>query len=142
MISIDTNVFVYGFNQDCAEHHRATEVLQELASSKDVVLCELVLVELYILLRNPAVIQRPLTARSAADVCVGWRSNPRWRIVESAPIMSTVWQLAGESEFGRRQIIDTRLALTLRHHGVQTFVTRNSGHFSDFGFTRIWNPFN
>ena len=32
------------------------------------------------------------------------------------------------------------LALTLRHHGVTEFATRNEAHFTNFGFTRVWNP--
>lgn len=141
MISIDTNVFLYGFNSDCPEHDRAREVLNELAASREVVLCELVLVELYILLRNPAVVSKPLGGDAAVQVCRSWRANPRWRIIESAPIMDEVWELASASHFGRRQIIDARLALTVLHHGVTTFVTRNAGHFRDFDFERVWNPF-
>jgi predicted nucleic acid-binding protein len=37
-------------------------------------------------------------------------------------------------------IFDARLALTLRHHGVTEFATRNENHFAGFGFTRLWNP--
>ncbi len=141
LIAIDTNIFLYGFNSDCPEHQRASIVLTDLASSQDVVLCDLVLVELYILLRNPAVLSKPLSAAAAAQVCRRWRANPRWRIVESAPIMEQVWDLASYSEFGCRQIIDARLALTVLHHGVTTFVTRNASHFENFGFQRVWNPF-
>jgi hypothetical protein len=41
---------------------------------------------------------------------------------------------------GRRIIFDARLALTLRHHGVTEFATRNQAHFTPFGFHRVWNP--
>jgi hypothetical protein len=37
-------------------------------------------------------------------------------------------------------IFDTRLALTLRHHGVTDFATGNLKHFDGFGFARLWNP--
>ena len=37
-------------------------------------------------------------------------------------------------------MFDARLALTLRHHGVTEFATRNEAHFTHFGFTRVWNP--
>jgi hypothetical protein len=30
--------------------------------------------------------------------------------------------------------------LTLRHHGVTEFATRNETHFTGFGFNRLWNP--
>ena len=115
--------------------------MDELGATSDVVLSDLVLVELYLLLRNPAVVSKPLGATDAVTVCRGWRDNPRWRIVESAPVMADVWERAGRPGFARRRIIDTRLAMTLRHHSVDTFVTRNADHFEDFGFTRVWNPF-
>ena len=35
---------------------------------------------------------------------------------------------------------DSRLALTLRHHGVTDFATRNGAHFAGFGFARVRNP--
>jgi len=48
--------------------------------------------------------------------------------------------LAAEPNIGRRIVFDARLALTLRHHGVTEFATRNDSHFTGFGFTRLWNP--
>lgn len=54
--------------------------------------------------------------------------------------MAEVWKQAGKAGFARPNIIDTRLALTLRHHGVTTFITRNAKHFEGFGFARVWNP--
>jgi len=127
-------------NSDCAEHDRAREVVERLATSQDVVICELVLVELYLLLRNPAILSRPFGPEDAAAVCLDWRDNPYWRLVDSAPIMMEVWKHASKAGFARRKIIDARLALTLRHHGVTTFITRNTNHFTDFGFDRVWNP--
>src|ERR1019366_6805389 len=37
-------------------------------------------------------------------------------------------------------VSDAQLALTLRHHGLTEFATRNETHFTGFGFTRLWNP--
>jgi predicted nucleic acid-binding protein len=48
--------------------------------------------------------------------------------------------MAGTAEFGIRRIVDARLALTLRHHGVTVFATSNVKDFEGFGFTRVWNP--
>jgi hypothetical protein len=50
------------------------------------------------------------------------------------------WHLAAQANIGRRIVFDARLALTLRHHGVTEFATRNENHFTGFGFTRLWNP--
>ncbi|MEK7705641.1 MAG: TA system VapC family ribonuclease toxin, partial [Myxococcota bacterium] len=125
----------------CAEHAAACAFLRDHADDADLVICELVLVELYVLLRNPVVVERPLSAPQAAQVVHGFRSNPRWVIVESAQgVMGEVWRRAEKRGFARRAIFDARLALTLRHHGVTELATRNVGDFQGFGFERVWDP--
>jgi len=62
------NLFVYAQNADCPEHVRAFEYLIGCAGRDDVAICELVLVELYILLRNPAVVSAPLAAAEGAPL--------------------------------------------------------------------------
>ena len=104
-------------------------------------MCELVLVELYVLLRNPAVVSRPLGASAALEVCDRYRRNPCWRVIDyPGGLMGEIWKRAGATGAGRRTIFDARLALTLRHHGVTRLATANVKHFADFGFREIWNP--
>lgn len=141
MISVDTNVFLYGLNEDCREFETARGVIADLGRSANVVVCELVLVELYLLVRNPKVLRTPLSGADAADVCEAYRRHPRWRLVAGAPVMDEVWKLARQQDFARRRIVDARLALTLRHHGVTEIITRNERDFRDFGFERVTNPF-
>lgn len=140
MISVDTNILLYSQNADCPENGAARGFLQEIAGSQDVVICELVLVELYILLRNPAVLPRALGPGDAAATCRAYRSNPLWRLVENAPVMEKVWAVAGDAGFARRRIIDLRLALTLQHHGVTRLATANVKDFEGLGFEHVWNP--
>ena len=99
-----------------------------------------VLVELYLLLRNSAVVTNPLSASAAGRLIQSLRSNPRWRLVENAPVMDAVWNQASRDPFARRKLIDVRLALTLRHHGVTEFATVNGADFQGLGFQRVWNP--
>jgi toxin-antitoxin system PIN domain toxin len=138
--SIDTNILLYAQNQDCGEHPAAAAFLETCAQRDDVVICELVLVELYQLLRNPAVVEHPLDAPEAAEVCQGLRRNPRWALVEHAPVMDKVWAFAARPGVARRRLFDARLAYTLRHHGVRELATRNVGDFEEFGFERVWDP--
>jgi toxin-antitoxin system PIN domain toxin len=140
MISIDTNILLYAQNADCPEHGAARAFLEDVGGSQDMAICELVLVELYLLLRNPAVLSLPLGPAEAAEMCRGYRDNPRWRLIENAPVMETVWGAAGDAGFARRRIIDLRLALTLQHHGVTELATANVKDFEGLGFTRVWNP--
>jgi uncharacterized protein len=140
MLSIDTNILLYAYNRDCSEHAAATAFLIECARRSDVAICELVLVELYQLLRNPAVLERPLSAPDAADVCQAFRRNPRWALIENAPVMNRVWEFAGQPGVARRRMLDARLGFTLRHHGVSEFATRNTKDFDGIGFERVWDP--
>ena len=140
MISIDTNILLYAQNADCPEHGPAIDFVSAAGGRGDVVICELVLVELYVLLRNPAVLARPLKSRQAVEVCQTYRTNPLWRLVESAPVMERVWELAARGTFARGRIFDARLALTLQQHGVTEMATANTKDFEGLGFDRVWNP--
>ena len=51
-------------------------------------LCELVLVEIYMQLRNPAILRTPLSAVAAADFCDCLRANPEWQLVDYEPAVS------------------------------------------------------
>lgn len=139
MVSIDTNLLVYAQNTRSPQHDAARAFVTHYRD-REIVICELVLVELYLVLRSPAIVARPLGATEAAEICTSYRGNPRWRLVECAPVMGAVWQRAASAGFARRKIIDTRLALTLLHHGVTELATANTRHFEEFGFSRVWNP--
>jgi len=66
MISFDTNLLLYSLNQDCAEYNDARAFFASLpATPNTVAVCELVLIELYVLLRNPAVLANPLDPADA-----------------------------------------------------------------------------
>ena len=145
MISFDTNLLLYSLNRDCPEYHDARAFFTSLPSAPgEVAVCELVLVELYVLLRNPAVLKNPLDAADAAALAQTFRQHPTWTLIDhpggDSTVMEEVWRRAAQPGVGRRVIFDARLALTLRHHGVSEFATRNEAHFAGFGFIRVWNP--
>lgn len=140
VLSIDTNILLYAQNRDCPEHDAARAFIQQCATRADVAICELILVELYQLLRNPAVLPSPLSAPDAAGVCETWRNNPHWALIENAPIMDKLWTIAKRPDIARRAVFDARIALTLRRHGVTDFATRNLADFEGYGFTRLINP--
>jgi toxin-antitoxin system PIN domain toxin len=140
MTSFDTNIAVYAANGASPWHEAAKQFLRSLALRKDVAVCELVLVELYLKLRNEKIFPRPLTAQQAAAVCQTYRKNRAWTLIEAAPIMEEVWTQAAEPGFAFRRIIDLRFAHTLRHHGVTDFATSNEKDFVGQGFARVWNP--
>jgi len=64
VISFDTNLLLYSLNKDCAEYWEARAFFTSLpATSGAIAVYELVLVELYVLLRNPAIQQRSISRR-------------------------------------------------------------------------------
>jgi uncharacterized protein len=140
MLSADTNLFIHAADPDSPQHQRARKFFFEIQNA-DFVLCELVLVELYMQLRNSAIFVKPYTSREAVNYCRILKQNPAWRMIDYAPEISEhLWQWAEKSNVGFRQIIDARLALTLRHHGVDDFATANLRDFRSFGFRKVWNP--
>ena len=140
MIAFDTNLAVYAANSSVPQHDRARQFLVSLATRDDVVVCELMLVELYLKLRNPKIFPKPMDAGTAVAWCDRLRDHQSWLLVDSAPVMPEVWWLAAKEDFAFRRIIDARLALTLRHHGVTEFATSNVKDFDGFGFSRVWDP--
>ncbi len=145
MISFDTNLLLYSLNQDCVEYSDARAFFASLPSVPGTVaICELVLVELYVLLRNPAVVRSPLAPADAVSIIQTFRQHPNWSLVDypgdNSTVMDEIWRWAAQPNVGRRIVFDVRLALTLRHHGVTEFATRNETHFAGFGFSRLWNP--
>ena len=140
MIGIDTNILIYARVATAPLHAKAVAFVEQLTAEPGVVMAELVLVELYIALRNPAILLPPLDAMSAAAECQHFRSHPHWALAENAEVMSAVWQDAAVAGFARRRIIDVRLARTLLAHGVTDFATVNERDFQGLGFARVWNP--
>ena len=142
MLTADTNLFIYAAAPDSRSHDQAKAFFDRVQTQgEEFVVCELVLVEIFILLRNPAVFKKPYTASEAAGYCRALKSNPDWRCIDYDPAVSEkLWEYVSKSNAGYRHIIDARLALTLRQHGVESFATVNDKHFSDFGFKKVWNP--
>jgi toxin-antitoxin system PIN domain toxin len=140
VISIDTNILLYSLNRDCPEHGAARSFVEACAGRADVAIAELVLVDLYVLLRNPAVVRKPLDAEAAASLCQAFRRHPRWALVDEADVMDRVWSAAARPGVARRHVFDARLAHTLLDNGVHELATRNTRDFEGFGFERVFDP--
>ena len=142
ILSADTNLFLYAANPQSSHYVQAQRFFTEHASGTTrFLLCGLVLVEIYMQLRNPAVFRNPKTSSEAAAFCAALRSNPRWEFGDYEPtVAQPLWQWAETTTAGFRTIIDARLAFTLRHHGVTHFATANDRHFVGFGFEKVWSP--
>lgn len=141
MISADTNLFLYAANAGSPRHKAARTFFSTLSEESNFVVCELVLIEVYMQLRNPAVMAQPLSSSEAVAFCRALKRHPYWQHLDySAEVSERLWEWADRTETGFRKIIDARLALTLLSGGVQHFATVNTRDFQNFGFKRVWNP--
>ena len=144
MLSIDANLLLYAFNTASPWHDSAHAWLTSIQGDEDVAISELILAELYGLLRNPAVLKHPLPADEAVEVIQTYRRHPRWRLIgfpiESRPLHDTLWQKARSKDFAFRKLYDTRSALTMTSQGVTQFATANVKDFQGLGFRKVWNP--
>jgi predicted nucleic acid-binding protein len=142
MIGIDTNILLHSLNPASECHASAVEFLGEIfgKTRPAVAVTDYVLVELYVHLRNPAIMARPLSAKAARDLVTSYWRIPNVMRIENSSIMDEVWELAGTKDFARRRIFDARLALTLRSEGVTHFATANVKDFQGWGFEKVWNP--
>jgi toxin-antitoxin system PIN domain toxin len=140
MISFDTNIVVYSLNKNMPRHNKAFNFLKSIAANDSVVIAEQMLLEVYLLIRNGSVFPSPYSAADAVGVCMRYRENPYWRLVECEPVMDEVWKKAANPNFARRRIIDYRLALTLLRAGVTNFATTNVKDFEEVGFEQVWDP--
>jgi toxin-antitoxin system PIN domain toxin len=141
LLSVDTNVLFAATVDGDANHSAARAFLDAHSDDDEFAVCELVLVELYVLLRNPVVVRPAATAGQAGSIISRYRRHPTWRLLDHQPsVMVDVWKRASAEGFARGRIFDVRLALGLRRSGVTEFATANVRHFEDLGFERVFDP--
>ena len=86
MLSIDTNLLIYAVQPESPSQPEAAKFLEEEVNQKGVlVICKLVLVELYMQLRNPWIFSKPQTPAAAAAYCQTLRSTPGMRHIDNNP---------------------------------------------------------
>lgn len=141
LTSVDTNILLYSLNADAPENERARQFLRSHAQDQDFLVSELVLVELYMLLRNPVVLPNPMGSAEAVAVIQHFRRHPSWQIVDHEPaVMDEVWALAAQDSWARSRIIDARLAKGLARRGVTRFATHNLRHMAGLGIADVFDP--
>lgn len=144
MISLDTNILFAAVETTNPDHSRAAAFLASLRSESDVAVSELVLIELYGLLRNPIVLSRPVSAVEAAAVCERFRLHPRWQLIGLPPdgraFHDALWSRLRDPRTPKRRIYDLRLGMSLVLQGITEFATVNLKDFQGIGFKKVWNP--
>ena len=144
MIGIDTNILLPAIETTNPAHVRAAAFLRSLTEKSEVAVSELVLIELYGLLRNPLVLGKPASARQATAICRRFRDHPRWHLLGLPPdgraFHDDLWDRLDDPKTPRKRVYDLRLGLSLVAQGVTDFATVNLRDFAGLGFRKVWNP--
>ena len=140
--SLDTNILLYAINADCPEHSIWADLVETAVDQGDQwIIADQVWFELYRLLRNPAVLSKPLGAGEAADTISWYRSATGWQHCAWEPGMmpklASRWTL---DSFPVRRSFDLILAITLKEHGVDVLHTRNTKDFEGLNYFMVKNP--
>ncbi len=142
MKSLDTNILLYAANSGTSEHAKAALIVDDmLQNPADWMIADQVLWEFYKALRNPKILQKPRTAAQAAEQVEFLRvksgvAHCAYNIESFHPVL----QQLGNARFPYQRTHDAVLTVTLRHHGVKCFYTRNVKDFADSGFQKLVNP--
>jgi predicted nucleic acid-binding protein len=142
LCSLDTNVLLYAANEDAAEHAVCQELIRSVVSApEDWVIADQVYFELYVALRNPKVMERPMSAAEASNHVSTVRNELG---IMHCGYLPVCWNQAIRAmkadDFPFRRTHDTVLAATLVAHGVKVFYTRNTKDFLAAGFDQVVNP--
>ncbi len=142
MKSLDTNILLYSINCDCPEYNQCRQLVDKALAEKELwIVADQVWFELYRLLRNPVVLQKPLTASQAAETIYWYREKSGWLKCAWEPdMMNELKSRWEEDNFTARKSFDAVLAVTLKKHGVKDFYTRNNKDFDNFDFFTVINP--
>ena len=142
MNSLDTNILVYAANEDCDEHAKANQLVNEaLSSPRDWIIAEQVLFEYYKALRHPRILTKPLSAAAAAEQIRFLREKSGFMVCcYEISLWGHVLGCLSQQDFPYQRTHDQILGLTLLHNGVKTFHTRNIKDFITIGFERLVNP--
>jgi len=142
LCSLDTNILLYAANEDAAEHAVCSKFLQVVVDApEDWVIADQVYFELYVALRNPKVMEQPMSAAEASDHVSAVRNELG---IMHCGYQQECWNTAIRSmksdDFPFRRTHDAVLAATLLEHGVKVFYTRNTKDFLAAGFDQVVNP--
>jgi len=142
MNSLDTNILLYATNADCSEHIRAKALVDRaLGEPREWIVADQVYFELYRLLRNPVVLQHPLSAAQAWECLDFFRHRSGWmHCAYEVAFMDDLAEHLRSDGLAPRRTFDLVLAITLKRHGVATLYTRNAADFFALGWFSAVDP--
>ena len=142
MKSLDTNILFYALNRDCREHEACRSLIEKALTEAELwIIADQVWFELYRLLRNSTVLEKPLTAGQASEAIDWYRNKSGWlRCAWETDMMKHLEAIWRHPTFPARRCFDARLAVVLKENNVREFYTRNVHDFEGFEFFEVLDP--
>jgi predicted nucleic acid-binding protein len=142
-ILLDTNILIHAYNKSSPNQKQAALIIKKAIQGEiEACLTSQVLYELFAVITNPKRVEKPLSAKEAAELCVDlWECNEVEKINPSAITPLEVFKLVQSLKLCRAEIFDCNLAITAKENNVDTIYTENVADFKHYSFVKIVNPF-
>lgn len=140
---VDTNVLVYWMMAEMPEHRRVEAFLERevYAGANDLALAPQVLYEFIHVVTDGRRFEHPLTVSAAVLQAERiWKAREVRQIHAMAGVLPMAFDLIHRLKLGRKRILDTVLAATLRVNGIDRLLTANVGDFEPFDFLEVVSP--
>lgn len=142
ILGIDTDVLV-GWMMLGSSHHETTRELfrREIRSGTRLGLTPQVIFEFIHICTDPRRFQRPLKMDEATATATElWNGKEVVQIMPAPSVVYETLDLLNKLYLGRKRILDTALAVTLKQAGVMRLATLNAKDFEVFPFLELVAP--
>lgn len=136
VLGIDTDVLV-NFVMEGSSHHATVRALlkKESRDGNQLGLTPQVIFEFLHICTDPRRFQRPMKMEQAASVAAElWNGQEIVQITPAATVIYETLDFLDKLKLGRKRILDTALAVTLKQAGVRRLATLNRKDFEVFPF--------
>jgi predicted nucleic acid-binding protein len=140
---LDTNILVHAYNKTSTNQKEAAGIVKNALQGKlNACLTPQVLYELFAVVTNSKRVEKPLSTKEAADLCIDlWECNGIEKITSTGVAPIEVFELAKSLKLHGAEVFDCGLAVTAKENGVDTIYTENVADFKRYSFVRPLNPF-
>ncbi len=142
-ILLDTNILVHGYNKSSPHQKEAAVIIRRVMQGElHAYITPQVLYELFAVITNPKRVEKPVSAKEAADLCIDlWECNEIEKINPSGVAPIEVFRLAESLKLSKAKVFDCVLAVAAKEKDVDTIYTENVGDFKGYSFVKAVNPF-
>lgn len=141
-LALDTDVLVHWTMSGAPQHAAARRLVQEeLAAGARIAFAPQTCWEFLHIATDARRFPRPLSMpRALARLRAWWDAPETVRLEPDASVVHAVMELMSRHGLGRKRILDTALAATLRVCGVRRLATFNARDFVALGFIDVVVP--